>query len=65
MNWSSIDPGILAHFQKVGVFRKRHAAIGAGTHQMLQAPSGVYAFSRRLNSGNVADAVVVAITPPH
>jgi alpha-amylase len=63
MNWASLDPGILAHFQAVGTFRKRHAAVGAGAHQKLDAPSNVYAFSRTLKSGNVDDAVVVAITP--
>ncbi|HTS83033.1 MAG TPA: alpha-amylase family glycosyl hydrolase, partial [Myxococcaceae bacterium] len=63
MNWSSIDATILTHFQKVGGFRKRHIAIGAGTHTKLQAPSSVYAFSRTLKSGNVDDGVVVVITP--
>jgi alpha-amylase len=65
MNWGSIDADMLAHWQKVGSFRKRHAAVGGGAHQKLQAPSNVYAFSRVLSSGNLADAVVVAITPPH
>jgi alpha-amylase len=65
MNWDALDPDILAHWQKVGSFRKRHAAVGGGAHQKLQAPSNVYAFSRTLNSGNVADAVVVAVTPAH
>ena len=65
MNWDALDADLLAHWQKVGSFRKRHAAVGGGAHQKLQSPSNVYAFSRTLNSGNVADAVVVAITPPH
>ena len=63
MNWATMDPDMLAHWQKVGGFRKRHVAIGGGAHQKLQAPSNVYAFSRTLKSGNVDDAVVVAITP--
>ena len=63
MNWASMDPGMLAHWQKVGAFRKKHEAVGAGTHQKLQAPSNVYVFSRTLKSGNVNDGVVVAITP--
>jgi alpha-amylase len=63
MNWSSIDPGLLAHWQKLGTFRKKHGAVGGGTHQKIQSPSNVYAFSRTLKSGNVDDAVVVAITP--
>jgi len=61
MNWGSMDADILAHWQKVGSFRKRHAAVGGGAHQKIQSPSNVYAFSRILSSGN--DAVVVAITP--
>jgi alpha-amylase len=63
MNWSSLDPGLLAHWQKLGAFRKKHGAVGGGAHQKVQAPSGVYAFSRTMKSGNVEDAVVVAITP--
>jgi alpha-amylase len=58
-----VNQNILTHFQKVGGFRKRHVAVGAGTHQKLDAPSNVYAFSRTLRAGNVDDAVVVAITP--
>jgi len=65
MNWGSIDGDMLAHWQKVGNFRKRHVAVGGGTHLKLQSPANVYAFSRTLKSGNVDDAVVVAITPPH
>ena len=65
MNWATLDTGLLAHWQKLGEFRKKHAAIGGGTHTKLQAPAGVYAFSRTLKSGNVDDAVVVAITPTH
>ena len=63
MNWASLNPDILAHFQKVGGFRKRHAEVGAGEHHKLDGPSNVYAFSRTLKSGNVDDALVVAITP--
>ena len=65
MNWASLNADILAHWQKVGSFRKRHVSVGGGAHQKLQSPSNVYAFSRTLKSGNVDDAVVVAITPPH
>jgi alpha-amylase len=63
MNWASLDPGILAHFQAVGTFRKNHAAVGAGASPEAGCASNVYAFSRTLKSGNVDDAVVVAITP--
>jgi alpha-amylase len=63
MNWSTLDTGLLAHWQKLGAFRKKHGSIGGGAHRKLQSPSNVYAFSRTLKSGNVDDAVVVAITP--
>jgi alpha-amylase len=61
MNWDAIDASILGHFQKVGTFRKKHAAIGAGAHARLESPAGTYAFSRTLGA---EDAVVVVITPP-
>ncbi len=62
MNWSTTDDSILVHWQKVGQFRKRHAAIGAGAHQRLASPAGTYAFARTL-PGIDLDAVVVAVTP--
>ncbi|ABC27349.1 Glycosidase [Hahella chejuensis KCTC 2396] len=48
MNWADIDAGavdaVLSHWRKLGQFRHRHAAIGAGQHQKLsEAP---YAFAR-------------------
>lgn len=63
MNWSTLDAGILAHWQKLGTFRRRHAAVGAGTHQRLASPDGTYAFSRTLTGAGTADAVVVVLTP--
>lgn len=59
MNWNSMDSTILTHFQKLGLFRKRHPAVGGGAHQRLTSPAGTYAFSRR----GGGDAVVIAITP--
>ncbi len=56
------DQTILAHWQKLGQFRKKHAAVGAGVHTKLASPAGTYAFSRKLSAGGIADAVVVAIT---
>jgi len=63
MNWSSMDGSILAHWRKLGTFRKRHAAVGAGAHEKLASPAGTYAFARRLDDGAVQDAVVVVLTP--
>jgi alpha-amylase len=61
MNWGTFDASILSHFQQLGTFRQRHAAIGAGVHHQLTSPAGTYAFSRILGA---EDAVVVALTRP-
>lgn len=55
MNWSSIDNGLLEHWQKLGQFRRNHLSVGAGTHQKLS--DSPYAFSRSYEG----DRVVVAI----
>ncbi len=60
MNWGSIDSSIRAHTTTVATFRRRHAAIGAGTHARLTSPAGTYAFGRKQGS----DAVVVVLTAP-
>lgn len=50
MNWADLDKqsykDLLMHWQKLGQFRKRHLAIGAGQHQQLQASP--YLFKRTL-----------------
>ncbi len=50
MNWDDLDKqsykDLLTHWQKLGQFRKRHLAIGAGQHQQLQAMP--YLFKRTL-----------------
>jgi alpha-amylase len=59
MNWSSIEDSetkqILAHWQKLGQFRKSHPAIGLGTHKLLQTEP--YFFSRTYES----DVVIVGL----
>lgn len=55
MNWNSINTGVQSHAQKLGTFRNRHVAVGAGTHTKLA--DGPYTFSRV--KGN--DKVVIAI----
>ncbi len=64
MNWGSGDGAILAHWQKLGTFRRKHAAVGGGSHQKLASPPGTYAFSRRLGPTAADDAVVVVLTAP-
>ncbi|MEM6377616.1 MAG: alpha-amylase family glycosyl hydrolase [Bacteroidota bacterium] len=50
MNWADLEEqsyqDLLAHWQKLGQFRKKHLAIGAGKHQQLQAAP--YLFKRTL-----------------
>jgi alpha-amylase len=64
MNWSTVDAGLLAHFQSLTGFRKRHPAVAQGTHGRLDTPSGSYAFTRKLDAGATHDAVVVVLVPP-
>jgi alpha-amylase len=64
MNWGSLDAGLLAHWRKLGTFRKRHPAVGAGAHARLASPDGTYAFARRLADAQANDRVVVILTPP-
>ncbi len=59
MNWDSVDERVLNHWQKIGQFRNRHAAVGAGTHQKIQ--DSPYAFSRVYKVGQSEDRVVVAL----
>jgi alpha-amylase len=54
MNWSTADAAVLAHWQKLGQFRARHAALARGVHHKLNGE--LYAFSRVWGS----DRVVVA-----
>jgi len=58
MNWGTLDPTQHNHWQKLATFRKRHPAVGAGTHHRLDAGTA-YAFSRTTSQ----DAVVVVVTP--
>lgn len=64
MNWNAVSTDtttqqILAHWQKLGQFRKRHTAIGAGIHQQITATP--YVFSRSYSKGNYMDKVVIAL----
>jgi len=58
MNWAEHErpevAALIEHWQRIGQFRARHPAIGAGTHRLL-SPSQPYAFARVLG----ADKVIV------
>ena len=64
MNWDAPDAAVLAHWQKLGAFRKRHAAVGAGMHQQLTSPPGTYAFSRKLGTDDTVVAGVGVASAP-
>jgi alpha-amylase len=59
MNFDTSDATILAHWRKLGDFRRRHAAVGAGVHARISSPASTYAFSRKTDD----DAVVVLLAP--
>lgn len=67
MNWNAMQQTdsvqqVLAHWNKLGAFRKKHVAIGAGRHQRIAGAP--YTFSRTYSEGNYTDKVVVAVDAP-
>ena len=50
---------VLAHWQKLGTFRKAHPAVGAGVHAKLSVIP--YVFKRTWQSGSYEDSVVVGL----
>ncbi len=67
MNWQEIDSlqetkNILNHWQKLGSFRGKHPAIGAGKHKRLGKKP--YVFSRTYIDENFKDKVVVGLDLP-
>lgn len=51
---------MLRHWQKLGQFRARHLAIGAGRHHELSYKP--YTFARTLDEAGISDRIVVAMT---
>lgn len=64
MNWDDHDAELLAHWQRIGTFRRRHPAIGAGAHTTVSLDGDAYVFARTHGEGAARDAVVVAIPRP-
>ncbi len=67
MNWNEMDSvaetrRVLEHWQKLGSFRARHPAVGAGKHNRLS--SRPYVFSRTYTSEDYRDKVVVGLDLP-
>lgn len=50
---------VLAHWQKLGQFRRAHPAVGAGVHEQLA--SRPYLFKRTYQAGSYSDAVLVGL----
>lgn len=66
MNWEDYPKtevqDLLAHWQKLGRFKRDHIAVGAGKHiDLNQVP---YVFSRSYHKNNISDKVVVALETP-
>jgi len=67
MNWDDIANNattkeVVVHWQKLGVFRKNHPAVGAGVHTQISPTP--YVFSRTFIKGKYADKVVVGLDLP-
>lgn len=67
MNWGAIQTdefaqNVLKHWQKLGLFRKNHPAIGAGIHQKISDKN--YVFSRKWTQGKYTEQVVVGLDLP-
>jgi alpha-amylase len=72
MNWEELAANaersgykaqdVLAHWQKLGRFRRAHPAVGAGIHTMLSFKP--YTFKRIFQSGGFEDAVVAGLDLP-
>lgn len=67
MNWDDIRQNpdtqkILAHWQRIGRFRRNHPAVGAGAHTTLAAAP--YVCGRTFGKGKFSDSVVIAPDMP-
>lgn len=68
MNWDDIASNpetqkLLAHYQKLGSFKRDHIAVGLGRHAQLDTKEG-YVFSRIYSEGATTDMVVVGLGLP-
>lgn len=72
MNWDELEANaekngyrvadVLAHWQKLGLFRQANVAVGAGVHQKIQAEP--YIFKRTYDKDGLSNAVVVGLDLP-
>ncbi len=63
MDWDNVEneetKALLVHWQKLGTFRKKHPAIGAGKHKLIS--KSPYIFSRNYNDKGISDGVIVGL----
>lgn len=59
MNWDE-NPELVAHWKRVGRFRKNHVAVGAGQHRRIARTNG-YAFAREFDSNGIDDVVMIIL----
>ncbi len=64
MDWENIESNetaqkLLVHWQKLGQFRNKHMAVGAGVHQMIS--QNPYVFSRLYSEGDHEDKVLIVL----
>lgn len=69
MNWEQIAENaqigedkvqdVLAHYQKLGMFRKQNPSVGAGVHTLLTEKP--YTFKREYNKGDYSNKVIVGL----
>lgn len=64
MNWDDVKNNpetqkVLAHWQKLGQFRKKHPAVGAGVNREIS--SSPYVCERTYTKGNYSDRVVIGL----
>lgn len=67
MNWSELKSNpetksLLSHYQKLGQFRSKHPAVGAGKHYIIS--SSPYWFGRTFVQGKFTDKVVIGLELP-
>lgn len=59
MNWDSIDREVHEHFKKLGSFRARNLAVGAGSHTEISREP--FIFQRDYEQGDLVNTVLVAM----
>jgi alpha-amylase len=64
MNWDSIDQDVLAHWQKLGRFRRDHAAVGAGQVYSLEIKGPGSLTARFYDQDSQKDDVIIGAGLP-